>query len=176
MTTIIIIGISIIAMIAIGLMATWLYLKNKSKALTQELYTNTTYKNDGTIFTSIEADMENSFEGQIITFAQSDSFASHYNELLNKAETLSGKLGTFHIKIPETIEQFITDYYNIPTFTAGHNERIIQRILDVHKDFFDHCLKYPLDQQQRRSIVSEEDNCLVVSSAGSGKTSSIIGK
>lgn len=163
-------------MIAIGLMAMWLYLKNKSKALTQELYTTATYKNDGTIFTSIEADMENSFEGQIITFAQSDSFASHYNDLLNKAETLSGKLGTFHIKIPETIEQFITDYYNIPTFTAGHNERIIQRILDVHKDFFDHCLKYPLDQQQRRSIVSEEDNCLVVSSAGSGKTSSIIGK
>lgn len=176
MTTTIIIGISIIAMIAIGLMAMWLYLKNKSKALTQELHTTTTYKNDGTIFTSIEADMENSFEGQIITFAQSDSFASHYNDLLNKAETLSGKLGTFHIKIPETIEQFITDYYNIPTFTAGHNERIIQRILDVHKDFFDHCLKYPLDQQQRRSIVSEEDNCLVVSSAGSGKTSSIIGK
>lgn len=163
-------------MIAIGLMAMWLYLKNKSKALTQEFYTTTTYKNDGTIFTSIEADMENSFEGQIITFAQSDSFASHYNDLLNKAETLSGKLGTFHIKIPETIEQFITDYYNIPTFTARHNERIIQRILDVHKDFFDHCLKYPLDQQQRRSIVSEEDNCLVVSSAGSGKTSSIIGK
>ena len=30
--------------------------------------------------------------------------------------------------------------------------------------------------KQRRSIVSEEDNCLVVSSAGSGKTSSIVGK
>lgn len=37
-------------------------------------------------------------------------------------------------------------------------------------------MKYPLDEQQRRSIVSEEDNCLVVSSAGSGKTSSIVGK
>lgn len=48
--------------------------------------------------------------------------------------------------------------------------------MDIHKDFFDHCLKYPLDKQQRRSIVSEEDNCLVVSSAGSGKTSSIVGK
>ena len=33
-----------------------------------------------------------------------------------------------------------------------------------------------MDEQQRRSIVSEEDNCLVVSSAGSGKTSSIVGK
>lgn len=29
---------------------------------------------------------------------------------------------------------------------------------------------------KRRAIISEEDNCLVVSSAGSGKTSSIIGK
>ena len=37
-------------------------------------------------------------------------------------------------------------------------------------------LKYPLDAQQRRSIVTEEDNSLVVSSAGSGKTSSIVGK
>lgn len=48
--------------------------------------------------------------------------------------------------------------------------------LNMYKDFFDHCLKYPLDEQQRRSIVSEDDNVLVVSSAGSGKTSSIVGK
>lgn len=37
-------------------------------------------------------------------------------------------------------------------------------------------MKYPLDKQQRRSIVSEENNCLVISSAGSGKTSTIVGK
>lgn len=55
-------------------------------------------------------------------------------------------------------------------------EGIITFLLDTHKEFFDHCLKYPLDKQQRRSIVSEEENCLVVSSAGSGKTSSIVGK
>lgn len=33
-----------------------------------------------------------------------------------------------------------------------------------------------MDLQQRKAIISEEDNCLVVSSAGSGKTSSIVGK
>lgn len=54
--------------------------------------------------------------------------------------------------------------------------RLSKKRLEENKDFFDHCLKYPLDEQQRRSIVSEEDNCLVVSSAGSGKTSSIVGK
>ena len=68
------------------------------------------------------------------------------------------------------------DFGNIRSIVKRHNEQVIQGILDTHKDFFDHCLKYPLDKQQRRSIVSEEDNCLVVSSAGSGKTSSIIGK
>lgn len=44
------------------------------------------------------------------------------------------------------------------------------------KIFFDTVLQYPLDKQQRHSIVSEAENCLVVSSAGSGKTSSIVGK
>lgn len=62
------------------------------------------------------------------------------------------------------------------TLVKEHNEKVVQNQLDTYKDFFDHCLKYPLDKQQRRSIVSDEDNCLVISSAGSGKTSSIIGK
>lgn len=65
---------------------------------------------------------------------------------------------------------------NINRLVKQHNETVINHILDTNKDFFDYCLKYPLDKQQRRSIVSEEDNCLVVSSAGSGKTSSIVGK
>ncbi|MBQ8969429.1 MAG: UvrD-helicase domain-containing protein [Bacteroidaceae bacterium] len=64
----------------------------------------------------------------------------------------------------------------IHRLAQAHNERVIQERLELYRDFFDHCLAYPLDRQQRRSIVSEEDNCLVISSAGSGKTSSIVGK
>lgn len=62
------------------------------------------------------------------------------------------------------------------TWHKKKRERIIRDLLNAHKPFFDSCLNYPLDEQQRRSIVSEADNCLVVSSAGSGKTSSIVGK
>ena len=76
----------------------------------------------------------------------------------------------------ETISKFISDFGAINRLVKQHNEGIITFLLDTHKEFFDHCLKYPLDKQQRRSIVSEEENCLVVSSAGSGKTSSIVGK
>ena len=57
---------------------------------------------------------------------------------------------------------------------AIENEKLER--LKTHKYFFEHCLKYPLDIQQRRAIVSEAENVLVVSSAGSGKTSTIVGK
>ena len=37
-------------------------------------------------------------------------------------------------------------------------------------------MKYPLNDQQRESIVSLEDNVLVIASAGSGKTMTSVGK
>lgn len=59
----------------------------------------------------------------------------------------------------------------------AHNADFCAAQLDEHKAFFDSALgKYPLDKQQRAAIVKLEDNCLVISSAGSGKTSTIIGK
>lgn len=63
----------------------------------------------------------------------------------------------------------VTTAFAITRHKREH-ERIIRNLLDTHKAFFDRCLNYPLDEQQRRSIVSEADNCLVVSSAGSGKS------
>lgn len=86
-----------------------------------------------------------------------------------------GKMKMFHV-YNETLSSFLEDYADMGTFIKAHNEKQQQAILQKNKDFFDHVLKYPLDNQQRRAIVSEEDNCLVVSSAGSGKTSSIVGK
>ena len=57
-----------------------------------------------------------------------------------------------------------------------HNIIFVKEELEKNKNYFDTLLKYPLDQQQRESIVKMEDNCLVVSSAGSGKTSTSVGK
>ncbi len=61
-------------------------------------------------------------------------------------------------------------------FKADNNEHFITRQLEIHKDFFDTVLTYPLDPQQREAIVSLEDNVLVISSAGSGKTMTTVGK
>ena len=52
----------------------------------------------------------------------------------------------------------------------------IPHFIEANKTYFDMLLTYPLDPQQRTAIVTDEDNTLVISSAGSGKTSTIIGK
>ena len=58
-----------------------------------------------------------------------------------------------------------------------HNQAFIQKELTENKTYFDTVLgQYPLDPQQRDSLVKLEDNCLVIASAGSGKTSTILGK
>ena len=127
-------------------------------------------------FIDIPTDLNNAFCGKIITATQEKDFINHYKPHFQEAYSLVKKLEAFNITLSETISKFINDFGVINKLVKQHNEGVITFLLDTHKDFFDHCLKYPLDQQQRRSIVSEEDNCLVVSSAGSGKTSSIIGK
>jgi DNA helicase-4 len=119
---------------------------------------------------------EHAFVGEVISSSQEKRFICHYADIFAEASSLNKKLSTFIIKPPEAITKFIYDFEAIPHLVKDHNKEVIRYLLETHKDFFDHCLPYPLDTQQRSSIVSEEDNCLVVSSAGSGKTSSIIGK
>lgn len=72
-----------------------------------------------------------------------------------------------------TWKNFFTNIDNIRT---SNNHSFVANQLDSCKDYFDNLLAYPLDRQQRESIVKLEDNCLVISSAGSGKTSTTIAK
>lgn len=124
----------------------------------------------------ISAVLEESYINKIICTREKNGFINHYKAYYLKAIDLIKTLKPFKLSPSPSIIAFINDYENINTLVNRHNEIVTNGILEKHKDFFDNCLKYPLDKQQRRSIVSEEDNCLVVSSAGSGKTSSIIGK
>ena len=165
-------------------------LKNKSKELSEKLNHISSYSNKSNYeqarerlsalnngaFIDIPSDLNSTFSGKIISATQEKDFVNHYKPHFQEAYSLVKKLEAFNITPSETISKFISDFGTINRLVKQHNEGIITFLLDTHKEFFDHCLKYPLDKQQRRSIVSEEDNCLVVSSAGSGKTSSIVGK
>ena len=185
--------IGVICIIAISIcyiVITRTRLKNKSKELSEKLNHISSYGNksnyeqakerllvlNNEAFIDIPTDLNNVFSGRVISATQEKDFANHYKPHFQKSYSLVKKLKSFNITPSETISKFINDFGAINKLVKQHNEEVITFLLDTHKEFFDHCLKYPLDKQQRRSIVSEEDNCLVVSSAGSGKTSSIVGK
>lgn len=124
----------------------------------------------------VATDLETSFENHYITFRQEKEFTRYYADYYNEAKRIVPQLRRFGVEPSENVLKLLRDFENIGKLVRRHNQSILRNLLEEHKDFFDNCLKYPLDEQQRRSIVSEEDNCLVVSSAGSGKTSSIVGK
>ena len=180
--------LSIATVIGVVIVAIRLFLKKKSNELSERIATITPYsdiqesrekelrQSNKSFFIDIETDLRNSFNGHIISYSEEEQFTKYYTEFFHEVNSLLKSLEAFHIEPSEVISKFTHDFGDIHSIVKRHNEQVIQDTLDTHKDFFDHCLKYPLDKQQRRSIVSEEDNCLVVSSAGSGKTSSIVGK
>ena len=180
--------LSIAIVIGVVIVAIRLFLKKKSNELTKQITAITPFKeiqenkekklkqSNESFFLDIETDLRNSFNKHIVSYSEEEQFTKYHKEFFCKVNSLQKSLEAFRIEPSEAISKFARDFGNVHALVKKHNEEIIQNILDTHKDFFDHCLKYPLDKQQRRSIVSEEDNCLIVSSAGSGKTSSIVGK
>lgn len=67
--------------------------------------------------------------------------------------------------------------FELENLRKEHNRKFKEKELMNNEEYFNTVLgKYPLDIQQRASIVTMEDNCLVTASAGSGKTSTILAK
>ena len=175
MQTLYIVVICVVAISIVVIALLRIRLKIKNQELSEKLSNISSYSENG-LFIDFPADLGNVFSGEIISATQEKDFVSHYKSYFQEAHSLVNKLEAFKITPTETITKFINDFESINKLVKQHNEEVTVHLLEAHKDFFDHCLKYPLDKQQRRSIISEEDNCLVVSSAGSGKTSSIVGK
>lgn len=71
------------------------------------------------------------------------------------------------------LETFLTD-------TRGHidrrNKQWVQEEIVRMKTLFDGVEQHPLTNAQRQAIVKDEDNQLVVAGAGTGKTSTVMGK
>jgi DNA helicase-4 len=68
-----------------------------------------------------------------------------------------------------------------PAWVRVHNARYIERSLEEERDYLDHVLdavdpQIRLDQAQRRMVLTDEDNCLVIAGAGAGKTTSVAAK
>ena len=119
--------------------------------------------------------IEQTFSGKFIDNLKDKQIEDYLCEDYEKAYRLY-KMSKLLFLHREDLDCFIEDYQNLSYLIAQHNKKYLSIQLEENSQFFDTVLAYPLDRQQRRAIVSEEMNCLVVSCAGSGKTSSIVGK
>lgn len=116
------------------------------------------------------------FNNHYFTYSEMESFGEESKALYERLDFLriKGKLGD--VNNVDQAKELYESIKGIENIRKNHNEQFCKRELEENKEFFDTVLPYPLDNQQRESIVKLEDNCLVISSAGSGKTSTMIGK
>lgn len=123
-----------------------------------------------------EAAQQISAEQHYIATSEWENFSEEYKPLYDAITTLRREKE--QRVSPEQYETFWSVYSKmfVPTFRKEHNDKAKEICKQNCSEYFDHLFAYPLDDQQRDSIVTIEDNTLVVSAAGSGKTSTIIGK
>lgn len=109
------------------------------------------------------------------THSELEGFMESYNEIKEKVDLVFPKYAQF--VTDDDSKDLPTVIQRIESERDTHNKDFVKSELEANKLYFDHVLgTYPLDPQQRDSIVKLEDNCLVIASAGSGKTSTIVGK
>lgn len=74
------------------------------------------------------------------------------------------------------IKSFRNYFQNGESIRNKYNNEFALKELIVCRDFFDNFEAHPLSEKQREAIVHNEDNCLVIAGAGTGKTTTIAGK
>ena len=136
------------------------------------------------LFNQLKPEVEKAFEeikslynfSHYITETERMSLLEDYRELDSKVKPLlhSKELEEFMYK--DVFRRFHSAMTDTMEHKKSNNSHFIENQLSSCSEYFDTVLTYPLDSQQREAVVSLEDNVLVISSAGSGKTMTTVGK
>lgn len=86
------------------------------------------------------------------------------------------KRGSIYVDFKDAVVRVNDIFQQGEQLIERRNTEFVEKEIIRFKDFFDSLESYPLTDDQRRAIVTDEESCLVVAGAGTGKTSTIIGK
>ena len=90
------------------------------------------------------------------------------SKIVNQRISISG--------IQDKITELCSVFDKTEEKVSQRNETFIQKEMLKFKELFNSVEKYPLTQSQIRSIITDEYSNLVIAGAGTGKTSTIVGK
>lgn len=114
--------------------------------------------------------------GHYLTESERLAIEDQYSGLEKEVRHLIGSNELLESEHQECFNRFHKAMSDTQLYKLENNERFKEKQLTLCKDYFDSVLAYPLDEQQRDAVVTLEDNVLVISSAGSGKTMTTVGK
>lgn len=72
--------------------------------------------------------------------------------------------------------QFVKSYLHIDKLVEHNNNIYINNEIEQHKNLLKDIKGYPLDNEQIKCVLNDEDATLIIAGAGSGKSLTIIGK
>ena len=101
--------------------------------------------------------------------AQQTSLMNEIKEKPFRSIQLSGE----EVDVIETLTGYFNNAVNL---RDDFNKLFIKEELGKYSYFFDNIEGRKLDIQQRTAIITDEDNSIVIAGAGSGKTTTIVGK
>ena len=99
-----------------------------------------------------------------------------FTELYVKIKPYRFKDIGLELKEVSDIESFWNCFENGESLRGKFNSQFIKDELIHYSTYFDNIENRKLDVQQRTAIITDEDNNIVIAGAGSGKTTTIVGK
>lgn len=123
-----------------------------------------------------EVEFANSFSTQLSALLSQDRYLTISDRADFKARFEDRVRKMVQKSMLKRFNSALEKWKSFDSLVDKHNDKFVTSELSRCAHFFDSCMGYALDDQQRRACVVDDDAALVIAGAGSGKTSTMAAK